>query len=73
MDNISDWVSKEIAKVVIAFIVFPILVFFRKLPGKLLQEYRAQKSMESANRGKQIRYILSDLSNEAETIYIYVN
>ena len=73
MDNSwSAWLTKEIAKVIIAFVVFPILIFFRKLPGKLLEEYRARKSMESANRGKQIMYILSDLSNETEAIYVHV-
>ncbi len=70
--DINKIVTEEIAKIIIAFIVIPILIFFRKLPEKLIDAYRAHRSIESANRGKQIMYILSDLSNQSEAIYVHV-
>jgi hypothetical protein len=72
MDDIRTWLMQEISKVIIAFMVIPILIFFRKLPEKLVQEYRARRSKDSIHRDKQIMYVLSDLSTESEAIYVHI-
>lgn len=45
-----DWsniIREELAKIIIAFIVIPILIFFRRFPEKLVEEYRKRRTMES--------------------------
>lgn len=70
-----DWrefIREELAKIIIAFIVVPILIFFRRFPEKLVEEYRKRRAMESVNRGKQIMYTISDLTNEIAPIYVHI-